>query len=202
MDTILHLILLLVMGNVLVLIVSTLSERLLMEDAISHWHATIPGLILSTEPFYKGLREAVRRQNIKGVEMKVVELPEGNGMGFARPYLRVKRGDLAYYIFAASLGESLYVSSWLLAPRSRWGIFFSSLPLVGWVFAKIIAFASTPTFYSYDSALHFQETMHVTLLKVMDELTSSVNVAPLPSEARKPMMRELYGQPKAPQLVL
>ena len=76
------------------------------------------------------------------------------------------------------------------------------MPLIGPLFGRFLHLMEAPTLYSYDSALHFQETIHLAVLQIVDKLTSAENVAPLEPEARTPIMRELYARPTAPKLAL
>lgn len=77
-----------------------------------------------------------------------------------------------------------------------------SLPLFGWLFRGFYRFLYTETLFTYDSALHFNELIHAKVLDVVDSLTSVERLPALPPESRKPVMRELYARPKAPQLAL
>jgi hypothetical protein len=173
-----------------------------VEDSLVHWHATVPGLRVSPERFYDVLCSALKRQGIPGAVVGREDIYEGHALTFKRPYIRVRRSPLVYYVFGAPLGDSFFISSWLLTPRSTFGRALMSMPLLGWMFRGIIKLIEVETFYTYDSALHFSETVHKTLLDVVDTLTSVENVKPLAADERKPVMRELYSRPKAPQMAL
>ncbi len=180
----------------------TVGDRPKVEDSLAHWHATIPGLVIPPERFYKLLIEALTKLNIPGARVGQVTLFESTFGGYARPYVCVRRSKLVYYIFAAPLGESFFVSSWLLARRSPTLAVLARLPVLGWLFVGLAKLYDPRTMYIYDSALHFNESVHATVLAAVDTLTSKENAPPLAPEARKPVMRELYARPQAPQLAL
>ena len=48
------------------------------------------------------------------------------------------------------------------------------------------------TYFTVDAAICFQEVAHAAVLGVLDEYTKTEGKAPIPDEARKPVMRELY----------
>lgn len=177
-------------------------DRPLLEDTVAHWHATIPGLTASPERFYETLSTAIKKMQLPDMVVAKSNLHEGHQVTYTRPYLRVRRARLDYYIFAARIGESFFVSSWLLRPRSIVMRVLIGLPLIGWLFRGFYRFIYTDTFYTYDSALHFNELIHSIVLTTVDALTSVERVPALPPEDRKPIMRELYARPQAPQLAL
>jgi hypothetical protein len=174
----------------------------LVEDSLAHWHATVPGLTIPSKRFYDALDKAVGRQKLPGVFVGMVEMQEGGVISWKRTYLSVRRQQLTYYVFAAPIGESFFISAWLIHRRSALARMILSLPLIGFLFARAIQLMEADTFYAYDSALHFLEIAHSSLLSVVDSLTSTENVEPLPPESRKPIMRELYSRPQAPRLAL
>jgi len=195
--------LLVVVGIIAVVLWLTLRERPRIEDTLAHWHVTIPGLQVMPERFYALLNfEVDRPANGPSVDIKTVDLFEGTGMAYYnRPYLRIRHHKLACYVFAAPLGKSsFFVSSWLVFRRPTLGRVVAHLPIIGWLTSGIARLFGSETFFTYDSALHFHEMTHAALLRTIDKLTSIENVAALPQDVRKPVMRELYAQPTVPQL--
>jgi hypothetical protein len=159
-------------------------------------------LKLSGEGFLEAFSLAVRRQNIPGVSISRVELFEGSIISSKRLYLRVRLGALSYYVFGASLGEAFFISSWLIWRRSLSARVLLCIPLIGPIFSRLVRMLEADTFYAHDSALHFMELVHFSLMGVVDTLTNTENIQPLPEEQRKPVLRELYSRPQAPQLTL
>jgi hypothetical protein len=194
--------LLLVVGILVFIIYLVLAERPRVEDTLGHWHATIPGLKVMPARFYETLTNEVDRPaSGPPVDIKTVNLSEGSV--YFRPYLQIRHQKLAYYVFAAPLGKSsFFVSSWLVIRRPTLGRIIAHLPIISWLFSGIARLFGGFTFFTYDAALHFHETTHAALLRTIDKLTSIENVAALPPEIRRPVMRELYAPPAAPQLPL
>jgi hypothetical protein len=188
----------------LALIVSvSLGERPRISDTLAHWHVTIPQLRLSPESFYEELSKHID-QPTKGIPLSVrtIHLSEGSFIAYHRPYLRVRQVKLDYYVFAAPLGKSLFISSWLVIRRPFLSRILPHLPLIGWFMSGIGRLFESDTFFTYDSALYFLEMTHTGLLQTIDKLTQAGNLESLPLEIRKPVMRELYAKPAAPQLPL
>lgn len=201
MSTYITLAVLLLLTYVVFLAVA-INDSFLVQDSLSHWHTTIPDTRLSSEDFYKSVESAVAQRQIPGVKVYRTEFYETHRLSYARPYLCIDRRDLRYYVFAAPMGSSFFVSSWLIADPRRFARLLSRLPVVGWLVGSAIKMSDAPTFYAYDSSLFSQEILHVTLLSVIDEATTAMGAAPLPETVRQPVMRELYTQPAAPQLAL
>jgi hypothetical protein len=178
------------------------ATRPLVEDSLAHWHATLPGVKVPTDRFLDTLSYAITGRRIPDVDIETIELFEGGPISSKRPYLRVRRGHHSYYVFGASLGESFFISSWLIRRRSAFARVMLSTPLLGSFFARVLRLVEAETFYVYDSAIHFMEMAHLSLLQVVDAMTDTAATPRLPEEQRKPIMRELYARPQAPQLNL
>jgi hypothetical protein len=61
-----------------------------------------------------------------------------------------------------------------------------AMPLVGWLYARIFA---PPTFYSLDTGLMFQESVHKAVLEVIDAMTAKKGVRALSESERRPIMK-------------
>jgi len=61
-----------------------------------------------------------------------------------------------------------------------------AIPIVGWLYERAFA---PDTFYTLDSALMFQESVHRAVLEVGDCLTKGKGMRALPETARKPVMK-------------
>lgn len=193
---------LLVMVAIGFIVVTLYRERPNIEDTIVHWHVTIPGLQLTPDHFYAAVKTEIEPPT-KGasITIQTVHLSEKNAIGYYRPYLQIRHLELAYYIFAAPLGkESFFVSSWLVVRRPLLATVLPRLPIIGWLIFSLAKLFESYTFYTYDSALHFHETIHAALLRSIDKFTSIQQAASLLPEVRKPIMRELYSRPMAPLL--
>lgn len=175
-----------------------------VEDSLAHWHVTIPGLTIPQDRFYAFLSERVDRLKLEGVKIERYRVYEEHLASFTRPYLRVRRGNLRYFVFAAPFGESFFVSSWLLYQRRTFLRFLLHVPVLGWLVGGLVRLLSADTLYQYDSALHFHEILHHTTLEVVEVLISMEDAPPLATEAKKPILREVYGytRPQAPKLAL
>jgi hypothetical protein len=143
-----------------------------VDESIAHWHATIPQLTVGPTRFYDLLVSAIDRLKQPGLVVGCANLRESHALSYTRPFVRVRRGRMEYYVFAARIGESFFISSWLLVRQGVLMRVLVALPLVGWMFRNFYRFIYTETFFTYDSALHFHELMHHTLLIAVDTLTS------------------------------
>ena len=204
LSTILQVLLLVLLAvGIPVLILSlVLAGRPLVEDSVAHWHATIPGLKIPKDRFLEALSLAIRRYKIPGASVSRVQFLETTIASPTREYLRIRQRNLSFYVFAASLGESFFVSSWLVPERSVIARVLLSVPLIGPLFSRLIRLFQAETFFAHDSTLLFLEIVHQSVLNVVDTLTSTENVGPLPEEQRKPIMHELYSRPQSPKLGL
>lgn len=175
-----------------------------VEDSLAHWHVTIPGLTVSHDRFYAFLTERVDRLKLEGVQIEQYSVYEGHVATFTRPYFRVRRGNLRYFVFAAPLGESFFVSSWLIYQRATFLRVLLGVPVLGWLVGGLVRLLSADTLYQYDAALHFLEILHHTTVDVVDVLVSKENAPPLSAEAKKPILRDVYAsaRPQAPKLAL
>lgn len=196
------LLILAVLGIVVgILIAIVRMEQPLLEDTISHWHATLEGVSVSTTDFYDQVQRKIFDWELPDITSKSIYLHEGSTLSCKRLYLRVRRRDLVYDIFVAPFGGGLFVSSWLALPSSTMLKIIAYIPLLGRLLSAIVRGFRPRTYFRVDSAICFQEITHSAVLNVLDELVSLQGATPLSELERKPVMRELYpGQaPRAPQ---
>lgn len=191
----------LVFVAVLALITVAALERPRVSDTLAHWHVTIPGLHLKPQDFYSAvISETEKPKEGRPIDIETVELSEGAGIVYYRPYLRIRHINIACYIYAAPLGNSFFISSWLVIRRSLLKRLLPRLPIIGWLFSGVARLFETETFFTYDSALHFHEMTHAALLRSVDKLTSKASLPALAPELKKPVMRELYAPASPLQL--
>jgi hypothetical protein len=90
----------------------------------------------------------------------------------------------------ASLGIPILL--WLLGSALRHGVIKGestvlAMPLIGWIYEKLFA---PPTFYSIDTALMFQKSVHNAVLEVVDCMTANRGIRALSEAERKPILKQ------------
>jgi len=63
-----------------------------------------------------------------------------------------------------------------------------AMPLIGWIYEKIFAPHHT-TFYSMDTAIMFEKSVHYAVLEVIDNMTANKGVRALSESERKSTMK-------------
>lgn len=155
---------------------------------VTHWHQLIGGLEYSSKGFYDELTETLRALKIPGIAITREHFAEGSVLSARREYLKVRRGDLTYYVCAAPFGTSYFLSSWLIGNTGCLTA-LARIPLLG---VPIRLLLRRRTFYSIDTALMFQESMHEVLMAQVDALTKAHNLRPLDEAQRKPILSKFY----------
>lgn len=171
------------------------TEKPRLKHSISHWQQTVVGLSGTTADFYNLVQATIRAHDFPEVEVKPIALHEAGPFSPQREYLRIERGDLSFDLCVAPFGKGLFVSSWLCEKPPFLLQVAAFFPGINWLAAAWVKLFRSPTYYRVDSAAMFQDGIHGCVLEIIDQLTTAQGVAPLPEEARKPKMRELY-QPR------
>lgn len=154
-------------------------------NLLAHWQTVTP-VPISPLQFYSSIEDELEQQKLPGVDVSRVWWQQGSWLSERRQYLRVRRKSLAFDICGISLGNSTQVSWWLneLAPGPM-ALFFE-IPGLGPLLERVI----TPvTFYQVDTSVHFQRTVHETILRVIDVLNKPQGIRKLSDQ---PIMREFY----------
>ena len=155
---------------------------------ISNWYHLLENFQASPLEFYTGVEAALKKRQAPDVKVSRVDWREGGLLSAKREYLRIKRKSFIFDICGAPFGTGFFVSWWLgEKPAGLVGLLVS-LPFIGWFFNWLIR---PDTYYKIDTALMFQETVHNSVMEVVDGLTTAKGVRGLTELERKPTMKGL-----------
>lgn len=154
----------------------------------SHWHQSIPGLVIVPSEFYAAVEAAVTSRNIPGIKVSRVKASQGAILSAQREYVRVQRGEYFFDICGAPFADGSFVSWWLAEDLGCAKGCFTLFPVVGWL---MIAFIFRDTYYKVDTRLMFQDAVHASVLEVVDGLTSVKGVRGLADYERVPSITRL-----------
>lgn len=156
---------------------------------ISHWYHLIEGLQESPQKFYAALEKAIDIRQIPDISLSHIHYRESGAISGKREYLRARRKEFLFDVCAAPFGTGFFVSWWLgESPGLFWRVILK-IPILGRVCKWL--FYST-TYYRIDTALMFQEAVHLSVLEVIDELTKAKGLRALSEAERKPILTNLF----------
>ncbi|GMW03100.1 MAG: hypothetical protein AMXMBFR84_42360 [Candidatus Hydrogenedentota bacterium] len=162
-----------------------------LDDVISHWDCLLEGFHCSTQQFYDVVEQAIAKRKIPDTQVSRVELYESGFLSAKRLYLRVWRKNHFFDICGAPFGNSFFFSWWLSEPPIGCFGICLALPLldkIAWVFAPRM------TYFKYDTALMFQESVHSAVLEVVDHVSKTKGIRALSEGERKPVMRNFFDR--------
>jgi hypothetical protein len=157
----------------------------------SHWFHLLEGLQESPKSFYESLEGAIKKRGLPDVKTSRIDYRQGGMFSAKREYFRVKRKAFIFDICAAPFGSGFFVSWWLGETYGFFRAGFMAIPLIG----PFLVNAFKPmTYYQYDTALMFQESIHAAVLETVDGLTQAKGVRALSELERKPILKNLFGK--------
>ncbi|MHB9010674.1 MAG: hypothetical protein ACYC49_00385 [Ignavibacteriaceae bacterium] len=155
----------------------------------SHWYHLTENFQQSTQEFYSGLEQMIKKRNLPDVRISRIDFKEGNIFSAQREYLRVKRKELVFDICAAPFGNCFFISWWL---GEKMGTILSLLLVIPFL-GSLVAKTSRPaTYYRLDTTLMFQESVHLAVLEMLDGLTEAKGLRALSESERKPIISDLF----------
>ena len=156
-------------------------------EILSHWHSLTEGLQGSSKSFYAAVQHAVDRRNLPQVRLTRVSHREGGIFSAKREYLRARRKELIFDICAAPFGAYGFFVSWWLGrlPPSLW----FQIPLLGPILMRLLR---PLTYYHLDTALMFQDSIHASVLEVLEGATKALGLRALSENDRKPVLTGLF----------
>lgn len=155
----------------------------------SHWHHLVQGLQTSVEDFYESVDKLIGARKVPDVKVWVENYHEGGIITAKRLYLLVGRKDHVFYICAAPFGNGFFISWWLGEKLSEFVMIVNNIP---WIGPPLIRMFHPETFYTIDTALMFQDSIHSAVIEVLDERMKGQGLRLLSELERKPIMRELF----------
>ena len=167
-----------------------MSGRYHLGDVISNWNHLIDNFNYSSNEFYNALGAAILDRKLPDVKFGTVILREGSILSAQRTYLRVQWHGYFFDICGAPFGRGFFVSWWLSEKPGCIGR-LAEMHVLGLIFKALVA---PITYYKVDTALMFQQSIHATVLEVVDRITAGHGVRALTEFERKPVMREFFGR--------
>ena len=157
---------------------------------VSHWYHLTEGLQQSSQEFYRSVEQAVQTREMTKVALKRASYHEGGVLSAKREYLEIKRHEHTFCICAAPFGTGFFISWWLLEkPSSILLQLLGFIPFVG----PVVLWAFQPvTYYRVDTALMFQESIHLAVLEILDQITTAKGLRLLSETERKPIMAGFF----------
>lgn len=155
----------------------------------SHWHHLLENLSHSSQAFYNTLEGAIRKRGVPEVSVSRISYREGGILSAKREYLRIKRKNYIFDICAAPFGNSFFTSWWLGETPGGLKELILMIPLIGPLFVGLF---KPTTYYQYDVALMFQDSVHAAVIETIDEITKAKGIRALSDVERKPVMNNLF----------
>lgn len=156
---------------------------------ISNWHQLLEGYQESPQNVYGLLEEAIKKRQLPDCKVFRVVMHEKGLLSAKREYLRVQSKKHLFDICAAPYGISFFFSWWLREqPAGCLGIFLG-IPILGPILS---IFVPAATFFTYDTALMFQDSVHKAVMDTVDQVTSEKGIRALTEMERKPVLSDLF----------
>ena len=155
----------------------------------AHWYHLVEGLQESSQQFYASLEQSVLKRQIKGVKNSRIEYREGGIFSGKREYLRVRWKEYIFDICAAPFGNGFFVSWWLGETPGALKALLFAIPFLGPLLARTF---KPMTYYQLDSTLMFQESIHLAVLEVVDQIMKVGGLRSLSESERKPVLQDLF----------
>lgn len=164
---------------------------------LSHWHKLFEGFQESPQRIYSLLEEAIDKREIPDVKISRISYPEAGVLSARREYLRVRRKDHIFDVCAAPFGTGFFVSWWLGKPRKPfliliWILLIVFVPIVGLIIVILWWISLRETYYTLDTALMFQDSVHSAVLEVIDLATEGKGIKAMSELERKPILSDLF----------
>jgi hypothetical protein len=158
---------------------------------LSHWYHLFENLQESSQRFYSLLEEAIDKRQVEKLDLSRVDYREGGIFSDKREYFRVRRHEHIFDVCAAPFGNGYFVSWWLGESMGPFWTMLLKIPLIGGMLVRM--FRPT-TYYRHDSALMFQQSVHHSVLEVVDQITKGVGIRALSESEKKPILSSFFKQ--------
>ena len=155
-------------------------------DIFSNWHHSLENFQASPMDFYAQVELALRKRQIPNIEVSRVDWREGGLFSAKREYLRIRRKEYVFDIFAAPFGTGFFFSWWLGELLSFFWLLVSLIPFLG---PLLLVWFRPQTYYRRDTAQMFQDLVHGAVLEVVDGMTSAKGTRALSELERRPIPR-------------
>jgi hypothetical protein len=156
---------------------------------LSHWHRLFEGLQESSQKVYGAIIEEMKKQKLPDVKVSKVTYSEKGILSAKREYLRVRRQERIFDICAAPFGNNFFISWWLGETPGFMASLFMKIPLIGQL---LVGTFKPETYYTIDTTLMFQDSVHSAVLNAMDKLMEGKGLRAMTELERKPIMSDLF----------
>ncbi len=156
---------------------------------LSHWHQLLEGYQESPQRVYSLLEEAIKKRQLPDSKVFRVVMHEKGLLSAKREYLRVQSKKHIFDICAAPYGISFFLSWWLCEqPIGCLGILLG-IPIIGPILSFFIP---ASTYFTYDTALMFRDSIHNAVMDTVDQITSEKGLRALTEMERKPVLSDFF----------
>jgi len=156
---------------------------------VSHWHKLFEGFQESPQQIYGLLDKAIEQRKLPNIKISRVTYRETGVLSAKREYLRVRRKEYIFDICAAPFGTGFFVSWWLGQTPGLIASFVLKIPLLGPLLVRTFR---PETYYSMDTALMFQDSVHTAVMEVVGQATEGKGIKALSELEKKPLMSDLF----------
>ncbi|MBI5021147.1 MAG: hypothetical protein HZB59_06910 [Ignavibacteriales bacterium] len=181
-----ELFLLVILGIIIYFIVKAAKGR---PVNFSHWHQLIDNLQLSSQHFYTSVTLNINERKLPDTKISRVDHHEGGVLSAKREYLRVTRKEHIFDICAAPFAKGFFISWWLGEDIGSFLNIVIRIPFLG---PALIRIFRPDTYYRIDTALMFQESVHASVLEILEQSTKTQGLRSLSELERKPILRDLF----------
>jgi len=154
----------------------------------AHWSHLTEGLQESSIQFYASTEAAISKRQIPNIKLSRIDYREGGVFSAKREYLRVKWKSYIFDICAAPFGTGFFISWWLGQTPSPIMALVYMIPFIGPLMVRSF---KPETYYQLDTTQMFQESIHIAVLEVLDQVTQANGLRSLTESERKPIMQDL-----------
>lgn len=162
-------------------------------EFLGRWHVSIQNFEVTSGEFYSLFEESLAKSVIPKATIVRTEWRERGLLSSKRYYLRVSRYDLYFEVCAAPLGTAFFFSWWFFRRISLTEKLLK-IPLMWIPLLPLIVLFGTNTFYTYDTAIVFQELVHAATQEAIDKLTKEKGAKALTDEERKPVLSRFFNK--------
>lgn len=155
----------------------------------SNWNTLIDKFDYSSKEFYALLRKELESRGVENISYSSEAHWQGSLVSSRRLYLRVKWKGYYYDCCCAPYGNGTFFSWWLLIEETRAEKMIARIPFVGGRLKNILF---PMTYYRADTISMFMTYAQNSVLKVIDDITKDSGVRSIPSDERKPIMRDVF----------
>jgi len=155
----------------------------------SHWYHLIDNMQASSQQYYALIERNITDRQLPDTTVSRANHAEGGMFSANREYLRVTRKDYTFDICAAPFARGFFISWWL---GEDIGPFLDLVRVIPFIGPRLVRIFRPETYYRSDTALMFQESVHASVLEVLDETIKTQGLRSLSELERKPILKNFF----------